>query len=483
MSEAAIVLGAGADELVAAHYLARAGRRVVVLDERDGEPAPTDGWIPPRVARELGLDRHGLRTDHPDPWAAAPLPGGGRLELWRDPARSAGAIRRVSPRDAARWPDFCARMARLARLLEALYDAPPPDPVSRDLRDLWQLAGLALRARRLGRAGIEDLLRLAPMPVADFLDDWFESDALKGLLGAAALAHLRHGPRAAGTAFALLHRHVGSPPGVFRPPRSNLAGVLAARPGIELRRAAAAARIDVREGRVAGVTLAGGEAIAAALVVSGADPKRTLLGLIEPGWLDPELVRAVRGIRGGGAVARIVLALDRAPDFETLAVAPSLDHLERAADDAKHGRVSRQPWLEARRDGSRVEVDLHYAPYALADGEWHGIRRAALGELAATVLAEHVPALHGFVAEKTVLSPRDLEAACGWPEGQAHHAELALDQLLWMRPTPALARYRTPIGGLYLCGPGMHPGAGTAGATGANAAREIRRDRGTGRRG
>jgi phytoene dehydrogenase-like protein len=130
-----------------------------------------------------------------------------------------------------------------------------------------------------------------------------------------------------------------------------------------------------------------------------------------------------------------------------------------------------------------VEVDLHYAPYALADGEWHGIRRAALGELAATVLAEHVPALHGFVAEKTVLSPRDLEAACGWPEGQAHHAELALDQLLWMRPTPALARYRTPIGGLYLCGPGMHPGAGTAGATGANAAREIRRDRGTGRRG
>jgi len=480
MSDLTLVIGAGADELVAAHLLARAGERVLVLAERDGG-GPTEGWIPPRVVRELALAQRGLRVEWPDPWAAAPLPGDGRLELWRDLARSADSIRRVSPRDAARWPEFCARMASLARVLEALYAAPPPDPLSHELRDLGRLAGLALRARRLGRQGIDDLLRLAPMPVADLLDDWFESEALKGVLGAAAVTHLRHGPRAAGTAFALLHRHVGCPPGVFRPPRSNLAELLAARPGVEVRRDAAT-RIDVREGRVAGVTLAGGEAIAARRVVSGAGPKRTLLEWVEPGWLDPGLARAVRNVRSRGAVARVTLMLDRAPDFTAFVVAPSLDHLERAADDAKHGRVSRHPWIEARAEGPRITVHLQYAPYALAEGDWHGIRRAALGELAEAVLVEHVPALQGAVTGKAVQSPLDLESACGWPEGQAHHAEVALDQLAWMRPTPALARYRTPIAGLYLCGPAMHPGAGTAGAAGANAAREILRDA-AGRRG
>jgi phytoene dehydrogenase-like protein len=473
MSAPAVVIGAGADELVAAHLLARAGRRVVVLEQHEADPDATVGWIPPRIVRELDLVRHGLRIALPDPWAAAPLPGGGRLGLWRDTGRSVDAIRRVSPRDAAKWPDFCARLAPLARVLEAIHASPPPDPLSREPGDLVRVAGIALRVRRLGRRGIEDLLRLAAMPVADLLDDWFESDVLKGLLGAAAVTHLRHGPRASGTAFALLHRHVGCPPGVFRPPRSNVGEVLASLPGVEIRRAAPVGRIEVREGRVAGVTLASGEEIAAPLVVSGADPKRTLLELSDPGWLDPALVRALRNIRARGVAARVTLALDGAPDFETLVVAPSLDYLERAADDAKHGRVSRQPWVEARRDGRSVDLHVQCAPYALNDGEWHGIRRAALGELAASVLVDHVPALRGTVVEKRIRSPRELEAAFGWPEGQAHHAELALDQALWMRPIPELARYRTPIDGLYLCGPAMHPGAGIAGAAGANAAREI----------
>jgi phytoene dehydrogenase-like protein len=473
MSGPVVVIGAGADELVAAHLLARAGRRVVVLEQHPAEPGATVGWIPDRVVRGLDLVRRGLLIDRPDPWAVALLPVGGRLELWHDVGRSAEAIRRVSPRDAAKWPEFCARMAPLARLLEDVYSSPPPDPLGRGLRELGRLAGIALRTRRLGRRGIEDLLRLAPMPVADLLDDWFESDALKGLLGAAALAHLRHGPRAAGTAFALLHRHVGCPAGVFRPARSNLGEVLGALPGIELRRAAPVGRIDVREGRVAGVTLASGEEIAAQTVISGADPGRTLLALVEPGWLDPELARALRNVRGRGVAARVTLVLDRAPGFETLVIAPSLDHLERAADDAKHGRVSRAPWFEARGDGRRVDLHVQYAPYALHDGDWHGVRRAALGELAESMLFEHVPTLRGATVEKHTRSPRDLEAAFGWPEGQAYHAELALDQALWMRPVPALARYRTPIEGLFLCGPAMHPGAGTAGAAGANAARVI----------
>jgi len=476
----AVVIGAGVNELVAAHYLARAGHRVLVLDDRAARDDVEAGWIPPRIVRDLALDRHGLRIDHPDPWISALLPDGGRLALWRDVARSAEAIRRVSPRDAAKWPAFCERMARLARLLETLYAAPPPDPMSRELGELARLAGLGLRARRLGRQGIEDLLRLLPMSVADFLDDWLEADALKGLLGAAGVMHLQQGPRSGGTAFRLLHHHAGSPAGVFRPPRSNIARVLGELPGVERRRDAQVVRISVQAGRAVGVVLAGGEEIAASVVVSGADPQRTLLGLVDPGWLDPELARAVRNIRCRGVVARVTLTLDRDPGFSTFVLAPSLDDLERAYDDAKYGRVSRRPYLEARSaeplaDGRhRVHVHVQYAPYALADGGWDDARRAALGDLAVEMLSQHLPP----VVERTVLSPRDLEEAHGWPEGQAHHAELALDQLLWMRPMPALARYATPLEGLYLCGPSMHPGGGIAGAAGGNAARVILRDAG-----
>ena len=480
----ALVIGAGVNELVCAQYLARAGNRVLVLDE-DGlrhDPPADIGWIPPRIVRELALEGRGLRIHRPDPWATAPLPDGGRLELWHNMARSIEAIRRVSPRDAANWPAFCKRMGRLARLLETLYTAPPPDLMGRALGDLAQLAGLGLRVRRLGRQGIEDLLRLLPMPVADILDDWFENDALKAILGAAGVMHLHQGPRSGGTVFRLLHHHVGSPTGVFRPPLSNLGRVLAELPGVEIRRRTKVARVAVREGRVASVVLASGEEIPASLVVSGVDPKRTLLGLIDPGWLDPDVVHAVRHIRCRGVVARVTLTLERAPGFATLIAAPSLDYIERAYDDAKYGRVSRAPYLEARSDGPgpdgrhRIEVHVQYAPYALADGEWDEARCVALGNLVVEMLSQHLPGLDAATVERSVLSPHDLEEVYGFPEGQAYHAELALDQALWMRPIPGWASYRTPIAGLYLCGPGTHPGGSIAGAAGANAARVILRE-------
>ena len=478
----AVVIGAGVNDLVAAHYLARSGYSVIVLEEYPG--ADTDiGWVPAKIVRDLGLEGHGLMVDHPDPWVAAPLPDGGRLELARDVPRSAAALARISPRDAAKWPEFCARMAQLADVLAALYAEPPPDPLARGAEEWMRLAKTALRTRWLGRRGMTDLLRLLPMPCADWLDDWFENDTLKGLLAAAGVAHIRQGPRSGGTSFRLLHQHAGSPPGVFRPPRSNLRHVLAGLPGIHVRHGTAVARIAVRGGSATGVVLADGEEIATPLVVSGADPRRTLLTLLEPGSLDPEFARAVGNIRARGVAARVDLTLEHEPGFSTLVVAPSLDYLERAYDAVKYRRVSPQPYFEACHDGTdaagrqRLAVHVQYAPYAPADGEWDAARRAALTDTVVDTLAQHVPALAGAIVERNVFTPPDLERLHGWPEGQPHHAELALDQAFWMRPLPELARYRTPIRGLYLCGPAMHPGAGVAGASGAHAARAILRDR------
>jgi phytoene dehydrogenase-like protein len=446
----AIVIGGGSDALVAAQVLARAGREVMVIESRGS--SLEEGWVPPKVLRELKIE--GLELDWPDPWLTVPLAAGGRLELWRDMARSVEAIRRLSASDAERWPEFCERMARLARFLEALYAAPPPDPLS---------TGFALRARRLGKRGLADLLRILPMPVAELLDDWFESDALKGVLGAAGVLHLLQGPRSGGTAFRLLHHHVGCPPGVFRPPRSNILERLRKLPRVELQ-GTEVLRIAVRGGAVAGVVLKDGRELEAPLVVSGADPRRSLLDLVEPGWLDPELSRALRHVRRRGVAARIRLQLDRSPGFSALALAPSLDYLERAYDDAKHGRVSRHPYIEARCDEShRMEALVQYAPY--------GVDITKLEDCVVALLSEHWGDAQPQHAE--LLAPRELEEFEGWPEGQPHQAELALDQALWMRPLPELAHYHTPIQGLWLCGPAMHPGAGIAGAAGLHCAHAI----------
>jgi phytoene dehydrogenase-like protein len=446
----AIVIGGGADALVAAQVLARAGREVMVIES--AACAPDDGWVPPRLLRELRAEH--VSFEWPDPWLVVPLADGGRLELWRDIARSTESIRRLSARDAERWPAFCEQMARLGRFLEAVYSEPPPDPLS---------PGFALRARRLGKQALADLLRILPMPVADLLDDWFEADALKGALGAAGILHVLQGPRSGGTAFRLLHHHVGCPPGVFRPPRSSMLEFLRKLPRVELE-GTEALRILVHNGAVAGVVLKDGRELAASVIVSGIDPRRSLLELVEPGWLDPELARALRHVRRRGVAARLRLELDRAPGFRAIALAPSLDYLERAYDDAKYGRVSSEPYVEARCDERhRIEAIVQYAPYGADCGD--------LSEKAIALLAEHWGEAQAQHAE--VSGPRELEQFEGWPEGQPHHAELSLDQALWMRPLPELAHYRAPIDGLWLCGPGMHPGAGIVGAAGFNCAHAI----------
>ena len=432
----AIVIGADVNGLVAAHYLARAGRRVLVTDPRKAPDQRWDiGWVPPEIIRELKLAAPGPGDQH-DPWIAAPLEGGGKLELRRDVGASVEQIRRISPADAAKWPEFCARMRRLAGVLEALYVQPAPDVETREIGELLRMGRLGLHVRRLGKQTVIDLLRILPMSIAELLDDWFENDTLKGVLGAAGVWHLRQGPRAGGTAFNFLHHHVGSPAGVFRPPRSTISGVLTALPGVEIRWGADAA-VVAAGGRATGVRV-GGEEYAAAVVVSSADPQRTFEPL--KAQLDPEFVRAVGNIKTRVCVVRGALAGNKSP--VPLCLAPSLDYLERAYDDVKYGQPSAKPYVEA------VGSEIHVQYAATVD--------SGLPARVATAL--------GTSPDQVRLEPTN---------GHLYHGELTLDQILFMRPVPGWSRYRTPIEGLYLCGPGTHPGGGIAGAAGRNAARVI----------
>jgi phytoene dehydrogenase-like protein len=482
MKARAVVVGDGINELVACNYLALAQHEVTLVRQR--LPAADDALeplaVPPKIVRDLDLARHGLKITRLEPWATV-WPEETQIALSADIARAADAIRKLSARDAGKWPAFCARMHAFSQVLETLYGAPPPDPMSAGRGGLMSLARTAMRVRALGRAGMRDFLRLLPMSAADFLDDWFESDVLKGILGAAAVTNLAQGPRSGGTAFNLLHQHVGNPPGVFRPAFANLRAVLERRTAVAVENGSVS-RIGSHAGRVQSIVLSDGRELAADVVVSGLSPRHTLLELSDPGLLDPELVRSIKNIRSRGITAEILLTLDRDPRFTTLVVAPSLDYLERAYDANKYGHVSPEPYMEATNLGAtgnarfHVRIHVQYVPRKQRDAAWDTHESDKLGRSIVGRLSEHVPGFARWVINQTVLTPADFEHIHGFPDGQPNHAEIALDQVLWMRPVPALAGYRTPIEGLYLCGPAMHPGAHYAGMAGANAAAVVVRD-------
>jgi phytoene dehydrogenase-like protein len=522
----AVVIGAGLNGLVAAAYLAKEGQRVLVLERREivGGTAVTEevypgfrfdtcrhdtGWLAPRIARDLKLGRHGLETIDVDANVFVPHPGGGRsdyLLLHRDPHRSAALIRKHSLGDAAKWRAFAVRIHRLAGFLEAAYTTAAPAVDATSAGELLSLAGLGARLRRLGKVNMVELLRTVPMSVGELLDDWFETDILKGALGACGVTGILQGPRSGGTAFVLLHHQVGRPVGAFRTPTAIRGGVgtlstalaAAARSfGADVRTDAEVVRVRVDGGRAHSVILRNGDEITARRVVSSADPRRTFLQLCDPARLDPVFVRSVRNIRYRGAWAKVNLALDRLPTFSALrgegsevalrgviSISPSLTYLERAYDAAKYGRVSEHPVLEVRipsladptlaPEGKHVmSIEVQYAPYHLRGAEWTDGARDALGDRVIDTLAAYAPGLAASILHRQVLTPRDLESVFSLTEGHAYHGELTLDQILFMRPVAGWSRYRTPIRDLYLCGAGTHPGGGIAGAAGANAARAI----------
>ena len=522
MSHDIVIIGGGVNGLVAATYLAKAGRKVLVLERRAvlGGSNITEeilpgfridtclhdaGFLSPKIVKDLDLEKHGLEIMRPATGVLALAPAGDNLYLDADPARAADALRRFSPADAKRWPEFIGMISDLAGFLEVLYDANPPRIDASTIAEHVAMLGFGRRLRKMGKVRMVELLRTLPMAASELLDDWFESDVLKGTVGAQAVTRLFQGPRSGGTAFLLLHHQVGRPRGAIRSalalrggtgalPHALAAAARAA--GVEIRTGAEVSRIRMKGNSVAGVDLASGDGVACQQVVSSADPRQTLLRLCDPTRLDPEIVSAVRNIRFRGAWAKVNLALDTKPRFTgvtedaplrgTVSVAPSLDYLERGYDDAKYGRISEHPFLDIRipsvadpalaPDGKHVmSVHVQYAPYRLRDGEWDATARATLGNRVMAILERHAPGIGSTVLRQQVLTPLDLEQAFALPEGSASHGEMMLDQILFMRPIAAASRYRTPVSGLFMCGSGTHPGGGIAGGAGALAASEILR--------
>jgi phytoene dehydrogenase-like protein len=515
----AIVVGAGHNGLVTASYLAKGGLKTIVVEanERPGGAAMTREFAPgfrtsavahllhalhPRVIRDLGLESHGLRaTQHPVGTAAL-LPGRGRVDLNGDAAATAASIGKVSRADAEAYPRVMARLVWLSSALgDFLLRTPPsPAPGSNDFQTKLALGMFALKLRMLGRKDMLELSRILTINVADLANDFFESDAIKGLLSLEATLGVYLGPRSPNTVFNLLYRLSSfgrNGLGGFYLPAGGMGSVIdalvksATASGVTIRTGAPVDRLLIEKETVTGVVLPSGEEIRAPIVASSADPQRTLLHLVPPGNLDIEFSKRIRHLRMNGCVAKMHLALEGLPDMlkssgGRVVVAPSIDHVERAFDCAKYGRVSDKPALEivipSLRDPSLAPPGKHvlsvlyqYAPYRLRNTP-PDQGRAQVYERGLDLLEQAAPGTRNLVSAAETLTPHDLESQFGLSGGQWHQGEVTLDQVFFLRPAASCQRYRMPIPGLWLCGAGAHPGGNVSGAAGANAAREILKD-------
>jgi phytoene dehydrogenase-like protein len=525
----AIVVGAGHNGLVTAGYLAKAGLRTLVLERRSrpggllateeiapGVRAPVGadgvGGLRATVVRDLGLAAHGLRTIEPDVAVFAPSADGPGLTLWRDPARTAGELRTLLPNDAAAFAGFDRKVRSLARFLARLQETEPPDLASPSPGDAVKGLTLLNALRHLGRQQIRETTRVLPMSVADLVSEAVADDRLRAVLGARGVRYAAMGPRSAGTVLNFLWDSASGGGAAGRtvfarggPDALVEALVSAARShGATLRCDADVTAIRTAHGAVQGVALAGGEELDARIVASSADPKQTLLRLLDPAEIGPTLSWRADNIRVPGVVAKVTLVLHALPAFGgaederlrgRIVIAPTLDDLERAFDDSKYGRISEHPYLEVTiptlsrsalaREGTHVVTALfQYAPRHLREADWDEAARDRVADATVRMLDGYAPGLAESIAARHVVTPADLEREYGLSGGHPMHGEHALDQVFAWRPLLGHARYRLAgIRGLYLCGAGAHPGGGITGGPGRNAARAILADARRARRG
>ena len=504
-----IVIGAGHNGLTAAALLAKRGRKVLVLERRDiigglaaGEefhPGYRSGGllhdttgVRAEVVRQLELGKHGLKTRAHRPDVLALGDEGQSLLVCGDQAKAVEEIGRVSKKDAGRYADYHAFIDRVRPVLHQFLNEPPLDLVNLETISIRDGLGRALKLRRLGRRDMMELLRLPPMCVGDWLDEWFETDLLKASMALPAVAGTFMGPRSPSSNMNLLLWEAAAGPGIAGggPALVTALEASARAQGVEIRTNAAVDRIVVDSGAVKGVVVVGDEQIEAGAVAASCDPKHTLLELLAPGVLPYRAAERIRGFRTRGTTAQVLLALDATPRFaarpdeavELARTGKNLLAIERAFDAVKYRTIADEPVLEIAvpsvgspdlaPDGHAVlSVLVHFAPYDLEDG-WSDGERERLGDRVMAILDRHVPGVSSNVVAGVVLGPPDIEERYGVTGGPIHHGEHALDQLL-IRPTPECLRYATPIEGLYRCGSGSHPGGGLTCAPGLGSGLEM----------
>ncbi len=518
----AIVIGGGHNGLITAAYLARAGKRVVVLERRYvvGGAAVSEEVFPgftfsvlsyvvsllrPEIIRDLELPRHGLQI-LPLESTLTPLPNGDYFAAWADHDQARQELYRHSPKDAEAYDEFGRLMHHMAMAVKPILGMIPPDPTSLSPKDLLGLARLGRHFHGLGDEKFYALFKLMTMSSADFLEEWFECEPLKATKSASGIIGTFLGPRSPGTAYVLLHHYMGEIDGAFRAwgfAKGGTGGISeaiasAARTfGAEVRTEADVAQVIVKQGRATGVALADGTELRAKVVVSSLDPNLTFLKLLDPRELPDDLVQGVRQFRFRGSSGKVNLALSELPNFTcmpgrgphlrgAISISPSIDYLERAYDDAKYGEFSRRPYMDvvipSMIDPNMAPPGKHvmscfvqYAPYQL-NGGWTDAKREAFGDAVVDTLAEYAPNLKSAIIHRQVVTPKDVEDMVGLTEGNIFQGELALQQLFFLRPVPQWAKYRTPVKQFYQCGSGTHPGGGIMGASGRLAAVEILRD-------
>ncbi|MCC6391879.1 MAG: NAD(P)/FAD-dependent oxidoreductase [Bryobacterales bacterium] len=517
----AVIVGGGHNGLVAAAYLARAGRKVLVLEKREmvgGCAVTEEVWpgyrvstasyltslLQEKVIRDLELERFGYKVDAKDPAFFSPFPDGRYLYMWQDERRTIEEIGKFSKRDAERFTAYEEYLEKLAAVVESLLPATPPEFPPQGLGDLLDWLKLAGKMRGLGRQEIAGLVKIFTQSAADFLNEWFESEEVKVTLATDGVIGANGGPRSQGTAYILMHHcmgGVGGKRGLWGFVRGGMGAVSEAiaasarSKGAEIRVNAEVERILVRDGRVEGVALAGGEEVTAGVVASNLDPVVTFLRLVEERHLPGDFVAGIKRYRSEGTSCKINLALSGLPEFRalpgapaphhkaTMHICPDMEYVERAWDDAKYGLPSRSPLLEmtvptmydpslAPEGRHIMGIFLQYAPYTLKGANWDEMREP-FADRVLEVIAEYAPNIRSIVEERQVLTPLDLERRYGLTGGNIFHGEMSVDQMFVMRPLAGWARYRMPVKGLYLCGSGAHPGGGVMGAPGHNAAREM----------
>ena len=516
----AIVIGGGHNGLTCAAYLARAGRKVLVLERRHvlGGAAVTEEIFPgfkfsvasyvvsllrPEIIRDLDLPRHGMEL-LPLDGTLTPMPSGDYLWRVNDHYKTRREIARHSRLDAEAYDEYGKAMVEMGRFAKPILGMLPPDPTSLDPRGLLALLSIGNRFRNMRFHDRLNQVQLLTMSAVDFLDQWFETDVLKATMSASGIIGTFLGVRSPGTAYVLLHHYMGEIDGAFRSwglsrggtgAVSNAIAAAAREFGVEIRTEASVARILTQNGRATGVVLDNGDELRAKVVVSSVDPHLTFLKLMDERELPDEFIDGVRRYKFRGSSGKVNLALDALPSFTcmpgpgphlrgAISISPSIDYMERAYDDAKYGDFSRQPYIDmvipSLTDPSLAPPGKHvmscfvqYAPYHLKEGVWDDRRRDAFGDAVINAIAEYAPNIKDLILHRQVLTPLDIERMFSLTEGNIFQGELTLEQLFFLRPVPGWARYSTPIERLYMCGSATHPGGGIMGAPGKNAADRI----------